>query len=87
MDFCLKLAKEESVVVLPGNIINKFYHHLEVCTFYHFTLTLKLIIFLYAGVALGLKNWLRITYAVELSALEVGLGRIKDFCERHAKKQ
>ncbi|KAL4620453.1 hypothetical protein ACB092_06G155200 [Castanea dentata] len=55
MDFCLKLAKEDSVIVLPG-------------------------------VALGMKNWLRITFAVEPSALEDGLGRIKAFCQRHAKK-
>ncbi|KAK7855144.1 nicotianamine aminotransferase b [Quercus suber] len=39
------------------------------------------------GVALGMKNWLRITFAVEPSALEDGLGRIKAFCQRHAKKQ
>ncbi|WCJ30822.1 Tyrosine aminotransferase [Euphorbia peplus] len=54
-EFCLKLAKEESVIVLPG-------------------------------VTLGTKNWLRITFAIEPSSLEVGLGRIKAFCERHAKK-
>ncbi|XVF44322.1 hypothetical protein PTKIN_Ptkin02bG0111000 [Pterospermum kingtungense] len=56
MEFCLKLAKEESVIVLPG-------------------------------VAVGLKNWLRITFAVEPSSLEEGLTRIKAFCHRHAKKQ
>ncbi|XP_050248357.1 nicotianamine aminotransferase 1-like [Quercus robur] len=56
MDFCLKLAKEDSVIVLPG-------------------------------VALGMKNWLRITFAVEPSTLEDGLRRIKAFCQRHAKKQ
>ncbi|KAF3945695.1 hypothetical protein ACB098_06G114900 [Castanea mollissima] len=55
MDFCLKLAKEDSVIVLPG-------------------------------VALGMKNWLRITFAAEPSDLEDGLGRIKAFCQRHAKK-
>ncbi|XP_065874617.1 nicotianamine aminotransferase 1-like [Euphorbia lathyris] len=53
-DFCLKLAKEESVIVLPG-------------------------------FCLGTKNWLRITFAVDPSSLEVGLGRLKAFCERHAK--
>ncbi|XP_022748926.1 probable aminotransferase TAT2 [Durio zibethinus] len=55
MEFCLKLAKEESVIVLPG-------------------------------IAVGLKNWLRITFAVEPSSLEEGLARIKAFCQRHAKK-
>ncbi|KAJ6289524.1 hypothetical protein OIU76_025359 [Salix suchowensis] len=55
MEFCLKLAKEESLVLLPG-------------------------------VTVGLKNWLRITFAVEQSSLEDGLGRLKSFCERHEKK-
>ena len=56
IDFSFKLAKEESVIVLPG-------------------------------VAVGLKNWLRITFAIEPSFLEEGLGRIKAFYQRHAKKQ
>ncbi|XP_060672568.1 tyrosine aminotransferase-like [Ziziphus jujuba] len=56
MDFCIKLAKEESVIVLPG-------------------------------VALGLKNWIRITFAIEPSTLEDGFGRIKHFSLRHKKKQ
>uniref|UniRef100_A0A2N9F6K2 Aminotransferase class I/classII large domain-containing protein n=1 Tax=Fagus sylvatica TaxID=28930 RepID=A0A2N9F6K2_FAGSY len=56
LEFCLKLAKEESVIVLPG-------------------------------MAVGMKNWLRITIAIELSSLEDGLGRIKAFCQRHAKKE
>ncbi|KAI8006826.1 Nicotianamine aminotransferase 1 [Camellia lanceoleosa] len=55
MEFCVKLAKEESVIVLPR-------------------------------VALGLKNWLRITFATEPSSLEDGLGRINAFRLRHAKK-
>ncbi|KAK1567826.1 hypothetical protein Q3G72_017199 [Acer saccharum] len=56
MDFCLKLAEEESVIVLPG-------------------------------FAVGLKNWLRITFAVEPASLGEGLNRIIDFCKRHAKQQ
>ncbi|KAK3040497.1 hypothetical protein RJ639_028782 [Escallonia herrerae] len=56
VDFCVKLAKEESVIVLPG-------------------------------VAVGLKNWLRVTFAIEPSSLADGLGRIKAFSERHTKKQ
>ncbi|KAK2990101.1 hypothetical protein RJ640_028741 [Escallonia rubra] len=56
VDFCVKLAKEESVIVLPG-------------------------------VAVGLKNWLRVTFAIEPSSLADGLGRIKAFSERHAKKE
>ncbi|KAK6919101.1 Aminotransferase, class I/classII [Dillenia turbinata] len=56
MDFCLKVAKEESVIILPG------------C-------------------AVGMSNWLRITFAIEPSSLEDGLARIKAFCERHSKMQ
>ncbi|XP_059659814.1 nicotianamine aminotransferase 1-like [Cornus florida] len=54
-EFCIKLAKEESVIVLPG-------------------------------IAVGLKNWLRISFVVAPSSLEDGLGRIKAFYFRHAKK-
>ncbi|KAJ4734654.1 Tyrosine aminotransferase [Rhynchospora pubera] len=54
VDFCSKLAKEESVIVCPGS-------------------------------ALEMKNWLRITFAVEQISLVVGLERLKLFCERHEK--
>ncbi|KAK1301262.1 Nicotianamine aminotransferase B [Acorus calamus] len=56
VDFCCKLAREESVIILPGS-------------------------------AVGLKNWLRITFAVGPSSLEDGLGRLKSFCERHSKAE
>ncbi|CAK7322722.1 unnamed protein product [Dovyalis caffra] len=39
------------------------------------------------GITVGMKNYLRITFAIEPSALEVGLERLKAFYERHAKKQ
>ncbi|XP_031255337.1 probable aminotransferase TAT2 [Pistacia vera] len=39
------------------------------------------------GIAVGMKNWLRVTFAIEPTALEDGLGRIKAFYNRHAKKQ
>ncbi|KAJ4958226.1 hypothetical protein NE237_025337 [Protea cynaroides] len=55
MDFCLKLAKEESVIVLPGTVT-------------------------------GMKNWLRIFFAIEPSYVEDGLERMKSFCHRHAKR-
>ncbi|XP_054810832.1 S-alkyl-thiohydroximate lyase SUR1-like [Prosopis cineraria] len=55
MDFCVKLIREESVVVLPG-------------------------------VAVGIRNWVRITFAAEPLALEEGLERIRVFCQRHSKK-
>ncbi|PHU12388.1 putative aminotransferase TAT2 [Capsicum chinense] len=56
LDFCFKLAKEESLMILPG-------------------------------VAVGLKNWLRITFACEPSCLEDGFQRLNAFYQRHAKKQ
>ncbi|XLU68769.1 hypothetical protein S245_027822 [Arachis hypogaea] len=55
IDFCFKLAKEESVIILPGTTV-------------------------------GLKDWLRITFAADPSALVEGLKRVKVFCQRHAKK-
>ncbi|KAJ6838539.1 nicotianamine aminotransferase A-like isoform X1 [Iris pallida] len=54
IDFSCKLAKEESVITMPGR-------------------------------ALGLENWLRITFAIDPASLEIGLDRMKSFCERHAK--
>jgi tyrosine aminotransferase len=56
LDFCSKLAKEESMIILPGQ-------------------------------AVGLKNWLRITFAVELELLIEGFSRLKNFTERHSKNQ
>ncbi|CAN1845530.1 Probable aminotransferase TAT2 [Linum perenne] len=55
IDFCFKLAKEESVIILPGT-------------------------------AVGLPNWLRITFAADPASLEQGLARLKSFCERHTKQ-
>lgn len=55
IDFCFRMAKEESVIVLPGT-------------------------------AVGLKNWVRITFAADPSSLKEGLGRMKLFCQRHGKK-
>nr|GEU78774.1 tyrosine aminotransferase [Tanacetum cinerariifolium] len=55
VDFCVKIANEESVIILPG-------------------------------IGVGLKNWLRVTFAIEPSALEEGIKRLKAFCEKHSKK-
>ncbi|CAH1424123.1 unnamed protein product [Lactuca virosa] len=55
MEFCVKLAKEESVLILPG-------------------------------ITVGLKNWLRVTFAIEPAYLEDGIERLKAFCKRHSKK-
>ncbi|WVZ76901.1 hypothetical protein U9M48_024820 [Paspalum notatum var. saurae] len=54
LDFCCRLAKEKSVIVLPGS-------------------------------ALGMKDWIRITFAMDVPTLENALERIKSFCQRHAK--
>uniref|UniRef100_A0A2P2IWN9 Aminotransferase family protein n=1 Tax=Rhizophora mucronata TaxID=61149 RepID=A0A2P2IWN9_RHIMU len=54
-DFCFKLAREESVIVLPGT-------------------------------AVGLKNWIRITFAADPALLEEALGRLKFFCQRHTSR-
>lgn len=51
-DFCSKLAKEESVILLPGK-------------------------------ALGMENWIRITFATEPTTLKQGLERVKAFCRRN----
>ncbi|KAB5548493.1 hypothetical protein DKX38_011899 [Salix brachista] len=71
MEFCLKLAKEESLIILPGD---REARNIYFLTNFH------------AGVTVGLKNWLLMTFAVEYSSLEDGLGRLKSFCQRHAKK-
>lgn len=55
MDFCFKLVKEESVILLPG-------------------------------VAVGRKQWVRITFATDPTELSEGLERLKAFCQRHSKK-
>ncbi|KAL4573141.1 hypothetical protein LXL04_019938 [Taraxacum kok-saghyz] len=53
-DFCMKLAKEESMVLFPGY-------------------------------AVGMKNWLRVSFAAEPVVLHDAIGRLKAFCLRHAK--
>ncbi|XP_047939760.1 probable aminotransferase TAT2 [Salvia hispanica] len=55
LDFCCKLAKEESVILLPG-------------------------------IGVGLKGWMRVTFAIEPSYIDDAFGRIKAFYLRHAKK-
>ncbi|KAH7533390.1 hypothetical protein FEM48_Zijuj04G0125700 [Ziziphus jujuba var. spinosa] len=72
MDFCLKLAKEESLIILPEKMLSFLY-----------TEPVLMIV----GVVVGLKNWLRVSFAVELPNLEDGLERLKAFCQRHANKQ
>ncbi|XP_019086038.1 PREDICTED: S-alkyl-thiohydroximate lyase SUR1-like [Camelina sativa] len=55
-DFCIKLAREENLVLLPGEV-------------------------------LGLKDWVRLSIAVERSMLEDAFMRLKGFYARHIKTQ
>ncbi|XP_010520925.1 PREDICTED: probable aminotransferase TAT2 isoform X2 [Tarenaya hassleriana] len=55
VDFCFKLAREESVIVLPGTVV-------------------------------GMKNWLRMTFAADRSSLDEAFKRIKCFYLRHSNK-
>lgn len=57
VEFCGKLAKEESVIVLPGTKWS----------------------------LLGMKNWIRVSFAVSPCLLEEAWDRIESFCKRHAK--
>ncbi|GJQ91868.1 tyrosine aminotransferase-like protein [Tanacetum coccineum] len=69
-DFFSKiLAQEESVIILPGKTNPHCLNFLPSSS----------------GIAVGLKNWLRVTFAIEPSALEEGIKRLKAFCERHSK--
>ncbi|XP_052136454.1 nicotianamine aminotransferase 1-like [Oryza glaberrima] len=43
------------------------------------------LVILLPGCAVGYKNWLRITFAIEPSSLEDGIDRLKSFCSRHSK--
>ncbi|KAL7589125.1 hypothetical protein Lser_V15G40552 [Lactuca serriola] len=55
-DFCMKLAKEESMILFPGY-------------------------------AVGMKNWVRVSFAAEPNVLQDAIVRLKAFCLRHAKQQ
>ncbi|XP_022971158.1 tyrosine aminotransferase-like isoform X3 [Cucurbita maxima] len=54
LDFCNKVAKEESVLIIPGS-------------------------------AVGMKNWLRLSFGIERCSIEDGAARLKAFYERHAR--
>ncbi|CAK9154840.1 unnamed protein product [Ilex paraguariensis] len=115
VDFCVKLAKEESVIVMPDSLVAKRMILLSVeaesstrgdSVLHTYKKSIQLVFqilkvkrwlvrfkmtsddtMFIAGVAVGLKNWLRITFAIEPSSLKEGLERIKAFYQRHAKKQ
>ncbi|CAI0385396.1 unnamed protein product [Linum tenue] len=44
------------------------------------------LVILIPGTAVGLKSWVRVTFAIDPWALGIGLDRIKAFCQRHASK-
>lgn len=85
IDFCFKLAREESVILLPGKDITSVSLIMNI--------TLRVISFNilcicgWPGTAVGLKNWLRITFAADASSIEEAFKRIKCFYLRHAKTQ
>lgn len=57
-------------------------------TFFFLVATLELIkekVYSFPGTAVGLKDWLRITFAADPSSLEEAFRRIKSFYKRHAK--
>ncbi|XP_022947022.1 tyrosine aminotransferase-like isoform X2 [Cucurbita moschata] len=54
LDFCNKVAKEESVLIIPGS-------------------------------AVGMNNWLRLSFGIERCSIEDGAARLKAFYERHAR--
>ncbi|CAH1436406.1 unnamed protein product [Lactuca virosa] len=56
IDFCFKLAKEESLILL-------------------------------LGLTVGLKSWIRVTFATDPSSLEEALDRVKSFCQKHSHQQ
>ncbi|OWM88636.1 probable aminotransferase TAT2 [Punica granatum] len=51
-----------------------------------FKLAKEELVIILPGIAVGLKNWIRVTFAADSSSLEEGMGRIKSFCLRHAKQ-
>lgn len=83
MDFCAKLAEEESVILLPGNMFFFF------CNLIFLSLIVNLPLLMMSidtiGVMVGLKNWVRISFAVDPSNIVDGFSRIKAFCLRYAK--
>ena len=56
---------------------NSVLHHLHDANWKHFMV--------HAGSGLEMKNWLRISIAVDPPLLEDGLERVKPFCLRHVK--
>ncbi|CAN0915590.1 Nicotianamine aminotransferase 1 [Linum grandiflorum] len=42
-------------------------------------------VILIPGMAVGLKSWIRVNFATDISTMKVALERIKTFCERHAR--
>ncbi|RVW77652.1 Nicotianamine aminotransferase B [Vitis vinifera] len=69
VEFCMKLSKEESVIVLTdkkqATLVSLGCSDPTRC------------------VAVGMKNWPRVTFAIDPPSLEDGLGRIKAFYHRH----
>ncbi|KAI4333935.1 hypothetical protein L6164_018684 [Bauhinia variegata] len=70
------------MVKLNLSVLEGIHDDMEFCT----KLANEENIMILPGRAVGLKNWLRVTFALEPSTLEEGLARVKSFCRRHTKK-
>lgn len=60
---CLVPLEKEKLYVIPNGVVNSTFLEPEVILRIHF------FFFFLAGVTVGMKNWLRITFAVEPSVL------------------
>lgn len=72
------------MIIFKKNIWNECFSSLSLVSVMH-RLDRKIFCGCNAGSGLGMKNWLRVTFAVDLPLLEDGLERLKSFCLRHAK--
>lgn len=70
------------MVKLNVSLLEDIYDDVDLCN----KLAKEESVIITPGSALGMKNWLRITFAVDPCSLEDGLGRLKSFCQRHTKQ-
>ncbi|KAL6312281.1 hypothetical protein AAG906_016389 [Vitis piasezkii] len=80
----VEVTKDANFVVKEQNNLSlveyELVNVLEECSFYVCYTSLAKYVF---GVAVGMKNWPRVTFAIDPPSLEDGLGMIKAFYQRH----